>query len=73
MSFKPRHPYIYVDDILALVAEKENVLRLLTAIIKAIFTVCCQPTTKVSQFTFSPEKWEELVVGSVQSWNYSQI
>jgi hypothetical protein len=32
--------YIYVDDILASAVDKFNILRLLAATIKAIFTVC---------------------------------
>ncbi len=32
--------YIYIDDILASVVNKFNILRLLAATIKAIFTVC---------------------------------
>ncbi len=32
--------YIYVDDILASAVNKLNIMRLLAATIKAIFTVC---------------------------------
>jgi hypothetical protein len=75
MSFKsgipdqhrPPEAYIYVDDILALTLDKKNILRLLATIIKAIFTVCGSPMTKVSQCPLSLEKLEELVVDLVQT------
>ncbi len=59
--------YIYVDDILASAVNKQNILRLLAAIIKAIFTICGHLNIEVHQCPLSLEKWEELVVGSVQT------
>jgi hypothetical protein len=59
--------YIYVDDILASAVIKQNILRLLAATIKAIFTVCDHPNIEVWQCLLSLEKWEELVVGLVQT------
>ncbi len=59
--------YIYVDDILASAVNKHNILRLLAAIIEAIFIVCDRPNVELCQCPLSLEKWEELVVGSVQT------
>ncbi len=54
---------IYVDDILGAAAFKENMIRLLAAIIKAIFTVWGKPDMAVRQCPLSLEKWHELIVG----------
>ena len=43
----PMTANIYVDDILAAAARRENMTRLLTAVIEAIFTVCGTPDTAV--------------------------
>jgi hypothetical protein len=59
--------YIYVDDILASAVNKNNILRLLAAIIEAIFTVCDCPYVELRQCPLSLEKWMELVVGLVQT------
>jgi hypothetical protein len=59
--------YIYVDDILVSAVNKFNILRLLAATIEAIFTVCDQLNVEVHQCLLSIKKWEELVVGSVQT------
>ncbi len=61
--------YIYVDDILASATarNKNNILRLLIAIIKAIFTICDCPNVELCQCPLSLEKWMELVVGLVQT------
>jgi hypothetical protein len=59
--------YIYVNDILASAVNKFNILRLFAATIKAIFTVCDQPNIEVRQCLLSIKKWEELVVGLVQT------
>jgi hypothetical protein len=59
--------YIYVHDILASAVNKQNILRLLAAIIEAIFTVCDCPNVELRQCPLSLKKWEELVVGSVQT------
>jgi hypothetical protein len=45
---------------------KENMIRLLAAIIKAIFTVCRRPDMAVRQCPLSLEKWLELIVGPKQ-------
>ena len=57
---------IYVDDILAAAAFKENMTRLLAAIIEAIFLVCGLPDIAVRQCPLSLEKWFELIVGPRQ-------
>ena len=62
----PLEAYIYVDDFWPWQWTK-NILRLLAAIIEAIFTVCGRPMTEVCQRPFSLEKWEELVVRLVQN------
>jgi hypothetical protein len=54
---------IYVDDILSAAAFKEDMIRLLTGIIEAIFTVCGKPNMAVRQCPLSIEKWHELIVG----------
>jgi hypothetical protein len=59
--------YIYIDDILAFAVNKFNIMRLLAATLEAIFTFCDQPNVKVCQCLLSIKKWEELVVGSVQT------
>ncbi len=43
----PMSANIYVDNILAAAARQMNMLRLLAAIIEAIFTVCGTPDTAV--------------------------
>ena len=62
----PLEAFIYVDDILASANNKFNILRLLAATIEAIFTVCGRSHIEVRQCPLSLEKWEELVVGSIQ-------
>jgi hypothetical protein len=59
--------YTYVDDILVSAVNKHNILRLLAATIKAIFTVCNYPNIEVLQCSLSLAKGEELVVGLVQT------
>jgi hypothetical protein len=59
--------YIYVDDILASAVNKQNILRLLAAINEVIFTVCNRPNVELHRCPLSLKKWEELVVGSVQT------
>ena len=59
--------HIYVDDILASAVGKQNILRLLAAIIEAIFAVCGRPMIEVRQCPPSLEKSEELVVCLVQT------
>ena len=62
----PLEAFIYVDDILASANNKFNILRLLAATIEAIFTVCGRSHIEVRQCPLSLEKWEDLVVGSIQ-------
>jgi hypothetical protein len=57
---------IYVDNILAAAAFKERMIRLLTAIIEAIFLVCGVPDTSVRQCPLSLKKWDKLTVGPRQ-------
>ena len=45
----PMTANIYVDDILAAAARRENMTKILAAIIEAIFTVCGTPDTAVRQ------------------------
>ncbi len=59
--------YIYVDDIMGSAVGRFNILRLLAATIKAIFVVCGRANIKVRQCSLSLEKWEQLVVGSIQT------
>jgi len=59
--------FIYVNDILASANTKLNMLPLLAATIKAIFTVCDRPHIEVRQCPLSLEKWDELVVSTVQT------
>jgi hypothetical protein len=63
----PLEAYIYVDDILASGVGKQNILRLLAAIVEAVFIVCGQSMIKVHQCPLSIEKWLELVIGTVQT------
>ena len=57
---------IYVNDILAAAAFRDNMLRLLAAIIKAIFLVCGTPNIADRQCPLSLEKWYDLIVGPRQ-------
>jgi hypothetical protein len=57
---------IYVDDILGAAAFRFNMLKLLAAIIEAIFLVCGTPNVLVCQCSLSLEKWYELIVGPKQ-------
>jgi hypothetical protein len=57
---------VYVDDILAAVALRDNMIRLLVAIIKAIFLVCITPDIAVRQCSLSLEKWFEMIVSPRQ-------
>ena len=62
----PMTANIYVDDILAAAALREKMLRLLAAVIEAIFLVCGEPDIAVRQCPLSLEKWFELIVGPRQ-------
>ena len=57
---------IYVDDILTAAALWDNMIKLLAAIIEAIFLVCGIPDVAVRQCPLSLEKWFELIVGPRQ-------
>ncbi len=48
-------------------ARKEWILKLLAAIIEAIFVVCGRPDTAVRQCPLSLEKRSELIVGPIQT------
>jgi len=63
----PLEAYIYVDDILASGVGKQNILRLLAAIVEVVFIVCGQSMIEVRQCPISIEKWLELVIGTVQT------
>jgi hypothetical protein len=62
----PMTANIYVDYIFAAAALCKNMLRLLSAIIKAIFTVCGVPDIAVRQCPLSLEKWHKLILGLIQ-------
>jgi hypothetical protein len=57
---------IYVDDILGAATFKENMARLLAAIIEVIFMACRRPNMAVCQCPLLLEKWHELIVGPKQ-------
>ena len=57
---------IYVNNILAAAACQENMLRLLAAVIEAIFTMCGVSDISVRQCPLSLEKWFKLIVGPIQ-------
>jgi hypothetical protein len=63
----PLEAYIYVDDILASRVGKQNISRLLAAIIEAVFIVCGCLKIEVRQCPLSMKKWLELVIGTVQT------
>ncbi len=63
----PLEAYIYVDNIFASVVGKQMMLRLLAAIIEAIFTVCGCAMIEHRQCPLSIKKWNKLVVGPVQT------
>jgi hypothetical protein len=48
---------IYVDDILAAAAFQDKMLKLLAAIVEAIFLVCGTPDILVHQCPLLLEKW----------------
>ena len=52
----PMTANIYVNDILAAAALQGNMLKLLAAIIKAIFLVCGEPNIAIRQCPLSLEK-----------------
>jgi hypothetical protein len=54
-EIKPLTANIYVDNILGTLAFKEYVIRLLAAIIEAIFVVCSRPDVAVCQCPLSLE------------------
>jgi hypothetical protein len=62
----PMTSNIYVEDILAAAAFQDKMLRLLVAIIEAIFLVCRTPDILVRQCPLLLEKWYKLIVGSRQ-------
>jgi hypothetical protein len=62
----PMTANIYIDDILAAGALCDNMIILLTAIIKAIFLVCRTSDIMVRQCHLSLKKWFELIVGPRQ-------
>ncbi len=57
---------IYINDILAAAAFRDNMLRLLAATIEAIFLVCGTPNIAVRQCPLSLERWYDLIVGPRQ-------
>jgi hypothetical protein len=65
-NIKPLEAFIYVDDILGATAFKQMILRLLAAVIKAIFLVCGEIDLELRQCPLLLEKWMELLVGPRQ-------
>ena len=65
-TLSPPSAEVYVDDIMAAAVRKKWILKLLAAIIEAIFVVCGRPDTDVRQCPLSLEKWGELIVGPCQ-------
>jgi hypothetical protein len=65
-TINPMTANIYVDDILAAAAFRDDMLRFLAAIIGAIFLVCGTPNIAVRQCPLSLEKWYNLIVGPRQ-------
>jgi hypothetical protein len=57
---------IYIDNILAAAAYKARMVRLLVAIIEAIFLVCGVPDMSVRQYPLSLKKWDKLTVSPRQ-------
>ena len=53
---------MYVEDTLAAAALCDNMIRLLAAIIEAIFLVCGTPDIAVRQCPLSLKKWFKLIV-----------
>ena len=66
-NMTPMTANIYVNDILAAAALREKMLKLLAAVIEAIFLVCGEPDIAVRQCPLSLEKWFELIVGPRQT------
>ncbi len=65
-EMQPLTANIYVNDILGTLAFKEYVIRLLAAIIEAIFVVCGRPDVAVRQCPLSLKKWNKLTVRTRQ-------
>jgi hypothetical protein len=57
---------IYVDDMLAAAAFQDKMLKLLAAIVEAIFLVCRTPDILVRQCPLLLKKWYKLIVGPRQ-------
>jgi hypothetical protein len=57
---------IYVNNALTLATSKENVKRVLAALIKAIFVIMGAPDTSVRQCSLAMNKWEKLHVAPIQ-------
>jgi hypothetical protein len=58
---------IYVDDVLLLGHSKWQVMMKLAALVEAIFVIMGEPDTAIRQCPLAMDKWEELVVGPVQT------
>ncbi len=65
-NIAPLKANIYVNDILSAAAFKEYMLRVLAAIIEAIFLVCGVPDIAIRQCLLLLEKWFKLIVGPRQ-------
>jgi hypothetical protein len=57
---------IYVNDILAVAAFQDKMMKLLAEIVEAIFLVCRTPDILVCQCHLLLEKWYKLIVGPGQ-------
>jgi hypothetical protein len=58
---------IYMDDMLLLGHSKWQVMMKFAALIKAIFVVMGEPDTAIRQCPLAMDKWEELIIGPVQT------
>ncbi len=66
-SKKNLHARINVDAALLLGHSKQQKLMTLAMLIEAIFVIMGKPDTTVRQCTLAMDKWEELIVGLVQT------
>ncbi len=61
-DLSPMIANIYVNDILATAAFRENMTKLLAAIIKAIFAICRTLNIAVRQCPLSLKKWHKSII-----------
>ena len=59
---------MYVDDALVACAGKQNMRRMLAAVIEAFFVVCGEPDDAVRQCALAMDKWKGMLVSSTQTF-----